>query len=140
MPESKKNPSSKPQAQIRSLMMPKDTNALGHIFGGVILSQLDVAAAIHAREISPQLFVTKILREVDFIAPVLVGDIVSYYTETVAIGTSSITVRVKVEARRGLGKHEDINVTEAEVIMVAIDESGRPVPIDPEAVKKATGG
>jgi acyl-CoA thioesterase YciA len=116
--------------QIRVVMMPKDTNAMGNIFGGVILSHLDLAAAEHARTIAPQhLFVTKVLREVDFIAPVKVGDIVSYFTETVKEGNTSITIRVRVEAERGVGIRETIKVTEAEVVMVAVDASGHPVSI-----------
>jgi acyl-CoA thioesterase YciA len=114
--------------RIRVVMMPKDTNAMGNIFGGVILSYLDLAAAEHAREIAPHLYVTKLLREVDFIAPVLVGDTVSYYTETVRLGTTSVTIRVRVEARRGRDR-QSLKVTEAEVIMVAVDEQGVPTPI-----------
>ena len=123
----------KNHAQIRVVMMPKDTNALGSIFGGVILSYLDLAAAEHARREAPQhLFVTKILREVDFIAPVKVGDTVSYYTKTARIGHTSITVKVLVEAERGMGKRQVIKVTEAEVIMVAIDRDGNPTSIGPD--------
>ena len=68
---------------IRVVMLPKDTNGLGAIFGGVILSHLDLAAGEHARDVAPHRYVTKIMREVDFIAPVLVGDLVSFNTETV---------------------------------------------------------
>jgi acyl-CoA thioesterase YciA len=115
--------------QIRIVMLPKDTNSIGNIFGGVILSHIDLAAGEHAREVAPHLYVTKILREVDFIAPVQVGDTVSYYTETVRIGKTSITVKVLVEALRGINKRETIKVTEAEVVMVAVDEQGKPVTI-----------
>ena len=69
--------------RIRIAMMPKDTNAMGNIFGGVILSHLDVAAGEHCRSVAPHRYVTKVLREVEFIAPVKVGDTVSYYTETI---------------------------------------------------------
>jgi acyl-CoA thioesterase YciA len=117
------------EAQIRVVMLPKDTNAMGNIFGGVILSHLDLAAAEHARRLAPHLFVTKILREVDFISPVLVGDTVSYYTETVSTGKTSITVRVLVEATRGLGRNQIIKVTEAEVVMVAVDKDGKATPL-----------
>jgi acyl-CoA thioesterase YciA len=117
--------------QIRVVMLPKDTNSMGNIFGGVILSHLDLAAGEHARTLAPHLYVTKVLREVDFIAPVLVGDSVSYYTETVAVGRTSVTIRVLVEAERGVGKRERIKVTEAEVVMVAVDERGRVIPIYP---------
>lgn len=118
--------------QIRVVMMPKDTNAMGNIFGGVILSHLDLAAGEHARGIAPHLYVTKIIKEVDFIAPVKVGDTVSFYTETVTIGRTSITIRVLVAAERGVGKRESIKVTEAEVVMVAVNEKGCAIPIKPK--------
>ena len=106
--------------------MPKDTNHLGNIFGGVILSYIDLAAAEQARDEAAHYFVTKILREVDFIAPVHVGDSVSFYTETISVGKSSVTVKVSVEALRGKGREQAVLVTEAEVVMVAIDERGKP--------------
>lgn len=115
--------------QIRMVMLPKDTNAMGNIFGGVILSQLDLAAGEHARSIAPHLYVTKVLREVDFIAPVHIGDSVSYYTETVKLGRTSIAIKVRVEAERGVGKREKFKVTEAEVVMVAVDAKGNPISI-----------
>ena len=115
--------------QIRVAMMPKDTNSLGAIFGGVILSHLDLAAGEHARRIAAHRYVTKIIREVDFIAPVLVGDLVSFYTETVKEGRTSITVSVLVTAERGLGTRQEVKVTEAEVVMVAVDKTGKSIPI-----------
>ena len=115
--------------RIRMVMMPKDTNAMGNIFGGVILSQLDLAAGEHAVSISPNKYVTKILKDVDFIAPVKVGDTVSYYTKTKKIGKTSITINVLVTAERGLENREAIKVTEAEVVMVAVDDEGNPKPI-----------
>jgi len=115
--------------QIRVVMLPKDTNGMGNIFGGVILSHLDLAAGEHARQVAPHQYVTKILREVDFIAPVHVGDTISYYTETVKVGRTSVTVRVLVEALRGIDKRQSIKVTEAEVVMVAVDKEGKPTTI-----------
>ena len=117
--------------RIRVVMMPKDTNALGNIFGGVILSHLDLAAAEHAYSLFPdRYFVTKVLKEVDFIAPVKVGDAVSYYTETVKTGATSVTIRVMVESERKRGaKRETVKVTEAEVVMVAVGTDGKAVPI-----------
>lgn len=115
--------------QIRVVMLPKDTNAMGNIFGGVILSHLDLAAAEHARQIAPHLYVTKVIKEVDFIAPVKVGDTVSFYTDTVRTGKTSVTIRVTVAAERGIGRRQSIKVTEAEVTMVAVNESGQPIPI-----------
>lgn len=115
------------QPQIRIVMMPKDTNGMGNIFGGVILAHLDLAAGEHARRLYPQhRFVTKILKEVDFIAPVKVGDTVSCYTDTVKIGRSSVTVKVLVEVERRAQLGE-LKVTEAEVVMVAVDADGNSV-------------
>lgn len=115
--------------QIRVVMLPKDTNSMGNIFGGVILSHLDLAAGEHARNLAPHRYVTKVLREVEFIAPVHVGDNVSFFTETLKVGTTSITVKVVVTAERGLGKRQAVKVTEAEVVMVAVNEKGEPIPI-----------
>jgi acyl-CoA thioesterase YciA len=127
---------------IRVLLLPKDTNAYGTIFGGVILSHIDLASAIEARRAGPHRFVTKAMREVEFHEPVFVGDIVSFFTETVRIGRTSVTVRVLVEAERwGTPSASEqaadtpaqrIKVTEAEVVFVAVDTGGRPVPIRPE--------
>jgi acyl-CoA thioesterase YciA len=115
---------------IKVLLLPKDTNALGTIFGGVILSHVDLASAVEARKAAPARYVTKAMREVEFHAPVFVGDIVNFFTETVRIGRTSITVRVSVEAERwSAGRGERVKVTEAEVVLVAVDEAGRPVPI-----------
>ena len=117
------------QPAIRVVMMPRDANYLGTIFGGVILSSLDVAGAVEAHQHSDKKLVTAAMHEVKFIAPVFVGDLVSFYTETVKIGHTSITVRVTVEARRALAPHETVRVTQAEVVYVAIDEAGKPVPV-----------
>jgi acyl-CoA thioesterase YciA len=114
---------------IRMVMMPRDTNPLGSIFGGHILSLIDQAAGQHARSIARKKFVTKVVREVEFIAPVFVGDSVSFYCETKRMGRTSVTISVDVEALRGIDKAETINVTSAEVVMVAIDENLQPIPI-----------
>jgi acyl-CoA thioesterase YciA len=126
---------------IKVLLLPKDTNAYGTIFGGVILSNIDLASAIEARKVAAHRYVTKAMREVEFHEPVFLGDIVSFYTETVRIGRTSITVRVIVEAERWgaapltagtTGHGSVVKVTEAEVILVAVNADGRPVPIRPE--------
>jgi acyl-CoA thioesterase YciA len=115
---------------IKVLMLPKDTNAMGTIFGGVILSNIDLASAVEARKAAPHRYVTKAMHEVEFHAPVLLGDIVSFYTETVRVGRTSITVRVEVEAERWAAPAaERVKVTEAEVVLVAIDATGAPIPI-----------
>jgi acyl-CoA thioesterase YciA len=118
---------------IRTIMMPRDTNALGSIFGGHILSLIDLAAGQHARSVSPKKYVTKIMREVQFISPVYIGDAVSFYCDTLKIGRTSITVKVEVEATRGVDSLHTIPVTSAEVVMVAVDSNNRPIPIFEQA-------
>jgi acyl-CoA thioesterase YciA len=112
-------------------MLPRDTNAYGTIFGGVILSYIDLAGGIECRRQFPQKFVTKAMREVVFVAPVFLGDLVTFYTRTLKVGTTSITVDVEVEVERlGIGGMKEIvRVTEAEVIYVAVGNDGNPVPI-----------
>jgi len=114
---------------IRVVLMPKDTNAHGTIFGGVILSYIDIAAAIEARKHTLKKIVTKAMHEVVFVAPVFVGDIVSLYTSLVRIGRTSITVKVLVEADRVKHPGELVRVTEAEVVYVAVDAHRRPIPV-----------
>ena len=114
-------------------MLPRDTNAHGTIFGGVILSYIDLAGGIECRRQCPKNFVTKAMREVVFVAPVHLGDLVTFYTRTIRVGTTSITVRVEVEVERlgNGGTKEVVRVTEAEVIYVAIGDDGHPVPLKP---------
>ena len=115
---------------IKVLLLPKDTNALGTIFGGVILSHIDLASAVEARKTAPRRYVTKAMREVEFHEPVFLGDVVNFFTRTARVGRTSITVRVSVEAERwGSGHGERVRVTEAEVVLVAVDGHGRPMPI-----------
>lgn len=115
---------------IKVLLLPKDTNAYGTIFGGVILSHIDLASAVEARKVAPLRYVTKAMREVEFHQPVFLGDIVSLYTETLRVGRTSVTVKVSVEVERwGAGSGEKVKVTEAEVVLVAVDDQGRPRPI-----------
>ena len=114
---------------IRVVLMPKDTNAHGTIFGGVILSYIDIAAAIEARKHTLKKIVTKAMHEVVFVAPVFVGDLVSFYTDLVRIGRTSITVKVIVEADRISHPTRRVLVTEAEVVYVAVDENRRPIPV-----------
>ena len=115
---------------IKVLLLPKDTNALGTIFGGVILSHIDLASAVEARKLASRRYVTKAMHEVEFHEPVFLGDIVNFFTETVRVGRTSITVKVTVEAERwGAGRGEKVKVTEAEVVLVAVGEDGRPTPV-----------
>ena len=116
---------------IRITLLPRDTNSAGTIFGGVILSYIDMAGAIEAhRHTRMDRFVTVAMREVIFHKPVFVGDLVSFYAETVSIGNTSITVRVIVEAERVGVSTDRVRVTEAEVVYVAVDLNRQKIPIN----------
>ena len=129
---------------IKLVLLPKDTNAYGTIFGGVILAHIDLASAVEARRTAPLRYVTRAMHEVEFHEPVFVGDAVSFYAETVRVGRTSVTVRVLVEAERwrttaapsaGASQPEVVTVTEAVVVLVAVNDQGRPVPIRPEPMQ-----
>ena len=110
-------------AAIRLTMMPRDTNAHGTIFGGVILSYIDVAGGVEAvRHTGHDRFVTVAMKEIIFHEPVFVGDLVSFYATTTKVGNTSITIKVIVESER-FGSHgQSVRVTEAEVVYVAINQ------------------
>jgi acyl-CoA thioesterase YciA len=114
---------------IRVLMMPRDTNAHGTIFGGVILSYIDQAGAIEARRQGLQFMVTVSMDKVVFHEPVFVGDLVSFWTETLRIGTTSITTKVVVEAIRAGNPAERVTVTEAQVVYVNLGSDRKKAPI-----------
>jgi acyl-CoA thioesterase YciA len=114
---------------IRVLMMPRETNAHGTIFGGIILSYIDQAGAVGAVEAGCKRVVTVAMNKVEFHEPVFVGDLVSLYTEVQERGRTSIVVHVDVRARRQRGSGDEVRVTEATVTYVNIDEAGRPVPV-----------
>ncbi|NOZ61752.1 MAG: acyl-CoA thioesterase [Calditrichaeota bacterium] len=109
--------------------MPRDTNRYGTVFGGVILSYLDIAGALEARKTAPLNYVTVAMNKVEFLQPVFVGDQVSFYTKTVRVGRTSITIEVIVEASRYDNPAEIVQVTSAEIIYVAVDENREPVVI-----------
>ena len=115
---------------IRVVMMPRDTNPMGTIFGGIILSYIDQAGVVEALRHTKKKLVTVAMHEVKFIAPVFVGDLVSFYAETLKVGTTSLTVRVTVDAQRLLPPHGTVRVTQAEVVYVAVDGSGQPVAVE----------
>jgi acyl-CoA thioesterase YciA len=114
---------------IRVLMMPRDTNAHGTIFGGVILSYIDQAGAIEARRQGSRLMVTVSMDKIVFHEPVFVGDLVSFWTETIRIGNTSITVKVVVEAIRGGDPSSKVLVTEAQVVYVNVGNDRKPAPL-----------
>ncbi len=111
---------------IRVLMMPRDTNAHGTIFGGVILSHIDQAGAVAAHRHGCRRVVTVAMEKVVFHAPVQVGDLVSFYTEVERTGRTSITIRIEVEAERRDGGA--VKVTGADVTYVNLGDDGEPAP------------
>ncbi len=113
---------------IRVLMMPRDTNHHGTIFGGVILSYIDQAGAVAVIALGGKRVVTVAMDQVVFHQPVQVGDLVSFYGEVVHTGRTSVRVRVTVEAERRDGSGT-VAVTEAEVTYVNTDPQGHPQPL-----------
>ena len=113
---------------IRVVMMPRDTNPQGTIFGGVLLSCIDQAGALGARERAPRQFVTVALDTVVFHEPVFVGDVLSLYAAVKRVGRTSITMRVCVQAERFTDPRQVVSVTEAVITYVSVDENRQPVP------------
>ena len=115
-------------AAIRVLMMPRDTNHHGTIFGGVILSYIDQAGAVGAIRRGCRQVVTVAMDQVIFHQPVQVGDLVSFYADIIKVGRTSIKVLVSVEAtRRADG--DVVAVTEAEVTYVNVDTNSKPIAV-----------
>ncbi len=113
--------------ELRLPCMPADTNQGGSIFGGWIMSQVDIAGSIPASLRAKGNVVTRAVDSLEFKKPVFVGDIVSCYAEVTGTGRSSVTVKVDVFAERSTrGEIECIKVTEAHLVYVAIDEFGKP--------------
>lgn len=113
---------------IRVMMMPRDTNAHGTIFGGVILSYLDQAGALEARRLGCSRVVTVAMDRVEFKKPVFVGDVLSFHTEILTVGRTSVRVRVSVDAERFEPPCQTEHVTSAELVYVAIDSNRKAIP------------
>ena len=121
-------PGDRRNAAIRVLMMPRDTNHHGTIFGGVILSYIDQAGAVGAIRNGCRQVVTVAMDQVIFHQPVQVGDLVSFYADIIKVGRTSLEVLVTVEAtRRSDG--EVVAVTEAKVTYVNVDGQGKSTPV-----------
>lgn len=121
-------PTASDEPAIRVMMMPRDTNAQGTIFGGVILSYLDQAGAIEARKHGVGHVVTVAMNSVEFKQPVFVGDILSFHTKTISKGRTSVRIQISVEAERFDPPCERVAVTTAEVVYVAVGDDRRPRP------------
>ena len=124
-----KNPLEGKSATTRLICMPSEANASGDIFGGYIVSQIDLAGAIVAGQRAAGRVVTVAINSVQFHKPVLVGDVISCYAAVEKVGRTSITIKVEVYAERC--PLEVIRVTEGTVVYVAVDESRKPRPVDP---------
>ncbi len=118
---------------IRVMMMPRDTNANGTIFGGVLLSYVDQAGAIHVRTLGARRVVTVAMDSVEFKQPVYVGDVLSFYARTISIGQTSARIHVNVEAQRFRQPGVIVHVTSAELTFVSINEDRKPTPIRQDA-------
>lgn len=119
---------SRGETSLLVTMMPRDTNVHGTIFGGIILSYIDQAGAVHARRAGCTNVVTVAMDGIVFHEPVYVGDLVSFLTSTVELGRTSIRICVTVEAERYTDGAKVV-VTEAEVVYVNVDAERRPTPI-----------
>ncbi|WP_374627502.1 acyl-CoA thioesterase [Devosia sp.] len=108
---------------IRTLAMPADTNPSGDIFGGWVMSQMDIAGAIAAVEVARGRVVTVAVEAMSFIAPVKVGDILCVYTTIERVGTTSISVGIEAWARRNRFA-DRVKVTDGRFIYVALDDAG----------------
>lgn len=128
---SEENPRPKGELSIRSLAMPADTNPSGDIFGGWIMSQMDIAGSIAAGNRAKGRVATVAVKGMSFHLPVHVGDVVCCHTEIQRVGDTSITLLVEVwTQRRGDGRQ--VKVTEGVFVYVALDEEGRKRPVPPE--------
>ncbi|MCW1360723.1 acyl-CoA thioesterase [Campylobacter sp. US33a] len=128
------------EPKLKIVAMPSDTNPAGNIFGGWIMSQIDLAGGIAARELSPERVVTISMDRVVFKEPVFVGDIISCYAKIVKVGTTSIAVDVEVAVQRvdEMGSTLCLHVTSASVTYVSVDRCGKKKAIS-EELKKLHG-
>ena len=117
------------QPSIKVAMMPRDANVHNTIFGGVMLSHIDLAGAAHCRTEGTDRCVTIAMKEVEFHEPVFVGDLVSFFCKTKRIGRTSITVSIDVWADRFAKPRQCVWVTSAEVTYVNVNEWRQPTPI-----------
>ena len=113
---------------LRVVPRPADINANGHIFGGWVLSQMDIAAGIVASREADGPVATVAIEAMEFTAPILLHDIISVYAEIDRVGRTSIRIRIEVIASRSRGR-EEVKVTEGIFTFVALDENHRPRPV-----------
>lgn len=117
------------QLTIQTVAMPKDTNSSGDIFGGWLVSQMDIAGSVTAGQVAKGRVATVAIDSMSFMVPVSVGSIVSCYTSVISVGSSSIQIQIEVWIKRNVNDDELIKVTEGIFVFVAIDENGRTRPV-----------
>lgn len=116
---------------IRVIAMPADANAAGDVFGGWVIAQMDLAAGVRASERASGRVVTAAINALSFKLPVKIGDTLELYTEVVKVGRTSMTIEVEAWAQRYLTRNK-VKVTDADFVMVAVDEGGKPRPVPAE--------
>jgi acyl-CoA thioesterase YciA len=121
------------QPAIRVIAMPADANPAGDIFGGWLMSQVDLAASVVAGQRARGRVATVAVNAFSFEAPVYVGDLVSCYGRVVKVGRTSLTVEVEAYARRAQDPSQVVRVTAATLTFVALDAQRRPRPVPPES-------
>jgi len=117
---------------IRAVAMPADTNPSGDIFGGWVLSQMDLAGSVLARQVTKKRVTTIAVDKMRFHKPIMIGDIVSFYTEVSKTGNTSITIDIVTIVNRKddkLGEGQSIKVTEGKFVYVCINSNGKPIAI-----------
>jgi acyl-CoA thioesterase YciA len=118
------------EPRIKIVAMPKDTNPAGNIFGGWIMSQIDIAGSLAARDLNVGRVVTVAVNSMEFREAVKVGDVLSCYAKIIKVGTSSITTQVEVNAERSIeGAHRCLHVTSAVITYVNVTPEGKKTPI-----------
>ena len=126
----RETPPTDQEATVRTLAMPKDTNGIGDIFGGWLMSHADIAGAILANRRAAGRVVTVAVNEFVFLQPVLVGDVVSFYTDVAKVGNTSITVDVTVFCERSdEGRTDTVKVAQAKITYVHVGRDRRPRPV-----------
>lgn len=128
-PKEKLSPPNYPPA-IRIIAMPKDTNPNGNLFGGWLVSLMDMAGATAACQRAKGPAVTVMIEKMEFHQPVFVGDEVSCYAKVVKVGRTSITTHVESWVRKRFSENEFVKVTQGTFIFVAIDKNHKPKPVD----------
>lgn len=116
---------------LRVLPMPGDINANGHIFGGWVLSQMDIAGGVMASRVAKGRCATVAIESMEFMAPILLHDLISVYARVARRGRTSVAIAIDVFASRR-GSESDVHVTSGVFTFVALDDDFRPRPLSPE--------